>query len=137
MALFSRHFYPIFFFCSWFTLCSNKSIIFKSFLQLVKFESVHVNFRGDHLFEIELLIKATIKTNRFSLGGLPQRLFIELLILIKDLDKQDITSSVELYISAASICWFQKYPKIMTFYATTILEQLIITKECSSTICTL
>ena len=69
-----------------------------------KFEAVHVNFRGDHLFEIELLIKATIKTNRFSSGGLPQRLFIELLILIKDLDKQDITSSVELYISAASIC---------------------------------
>ena len=30
---------------------------------------MHVNFRGDHLFEIELLIKATIKTNRFSWGG--------------------------------------------------------------------
>ena len=52
----------------------------------------------------ELLTKAMTKTNRFSSGGLPQRLFIELLILIKDLGKQDITSSVRLFIYAPSIC---------------------------------
>ena len=52
----------------------------------------------------ELLIKALTQTNRFSSGGLPQRLFIELLMLIKDLGKQDITSSVKLFIYAPSIC---------------------------------
>ena len=72
---------------------------------MVKFEAVHVNFRGDHLFEIHRTINKGVDPNKYlTSGGLPQRLFIELLILIKDLGKQDITSSVRLFIYAPSIC---------------------------------